>query len=1285
MILMNRVPHVYLIDASTKNSIETALVLIATAAKIETSVDAALKWFSSHEEQWFLIFRDFDDRSVDLHAYLPSNNRGRILVTTKHPVNRQLGTSEAHFAASCHYQVSEMEYNEAVQLLLRTAQVQPSVADSEHAGAIVVVSYIYPQSASICANTWIQELGCHAQSVARAGNSIIQAEMTIKAYRDSLSNRFVDLDTSLRQTVNSVYSDGYSQLGEHAKQLLHLCSYLHHTGITTDMFQTASEQVMTFKRSVPLTVQQDSLCQELRAVLSPYQLGFHRWDPAAFAQVLKELRSHSLIRYTPGDLVFSLPPMVPRWIQSLAPPNTQVLAELFLFVSMPSKDLYSTEGTVSRLRYLPHINSVRRHRPVAELLVDAAAFFARVFRESGLWSAAEPLQALVLQMRLEILGQDHPATIHATTECANRLFQQGHRDEATDLMEFALMSLRDVCREDNLEILQVMHDLSDFYLQSNRLKESRDMCDAVLAARREVLGNDHPATVVTEFHASVLDHWDNLIADAPTRVKVASERLATFLGPDDPLTLYAVACAAVLGEDPIGVESSVKQCWSRLKEVAGEEHPITLEVMNIVADAHRLAGHGTEGQTVVDSLYEIIKRTRGEDHFKTFEVLTSIVQFHFFFARIPEAQEHLVRIVDGRKRVLGREDPDTLMSVDSLAAAYMQSSQFVEAERLATGVLQVRKRQPDRWQTGLAMSLSLCSQLYQAQENWIETERTQTELIKLLERSSVDASQLDVLVAQATLVWAISRQGRFTEAEKLHTELDEKMRRLGQQHSTKVTDAKHYLSMAYRARLRYSDAVNLQAAVIQHRATILGERHPSTLDSCIFACYAFADIGKVAEAEDLLKAVFDVLTESVAAENLLLLAAKRARAWIDKVKGMSHKAIESYDEILQVYRRLLGDTHHLVLSVTTELASACYSAGRFDEARSHYVSLLRQKEVTLGRDHAETLAIEHDFALVLEVEGRFKEAWSKRSWIFDTHSRMFGSDHPYTLKSRLWLSHTMSVLGQYSKAQAMQEEIIWMMSQTLGDVHVETLDAKLRLAINYFYQLRYDDAEKLLEGLEQQHGLAFGKTHPISMESQLWLGKVYRENRKRSAAREKLYSVANNRETILGPDEPETWEAINEFAEVLIGEQQFSTAETLVAGTLEKARRRYGAHHAIFWGSQVTQMQIYAMSNRAPQALQLSQSLLDQMVRAHGEDHPWSIAILSVQASIYEVCQGRLDLAKPLQRRVAQLKRQAGMDTPGGATGDVADSLASLDLNNFQIPTNRKELLLQGLLLLMKP
>lgn len=134
------IPHVFLIDASTQQSIHAAFALIASAARIEASIEAVLNWLASHDEQRFLIFKNFDDTSLDSQAYIPANNRGKILVTTKHPANRRWATNEAHFIGKCHYQVSEMEFGEAVELLLRTAQIQASAVEVEYAGAVVMVS-----------------------------------------------------------------------------------------------------------------------------------------------------------------------------------------------------------------------------------------------------------------------------------------------------------------------------------------------------------------------------------------------------------------------------------------------------------------------------------------------------------------------------------------------------------------------------------------------------------------------------------------------------------------------------------------------------------------------------------------------------------------------------------------------------------------------------------------------------------------------------------------------------------------------------------------------------------------------------------------------------------------------------------------------------------------------------------------------------------------------------------------------------------------------------------------
>jgi hypothetical protein len=105
---------VFLIDASTVETITGALKSIAISYSIGSRHEDTSHWLATGNKEWLLVFDNADDPSLDLYQFFPQSNGGNILITSRNPQLR------VH-APGAHYQVSDMEEEDAVQLLLTSA------------------------------------------------------------------------------------------------------------------------------------------------------------------------------------------------------------------------------------------------------------------------------------------------------------------------------------------------------------------------------------------------------------------------------------------------------------------------------------------------------------------------------------------------------------------------------------------------------------------------------------------------------------------------------------------------------------------------------------------------------------------------------------------------------------------------------------------------------------------------------------------------------------------------------------------------------------------------------------------------------------------------------------------------------------------------------------------------------------------------------------------------------------------------------------------------------------
>ena len=107
----------YMIDASSKKSIEESFEAIGGDIDIQGDPTVVRRWLSRLKEEWVLLFDNADDPSVPLQSFFPISQHGNILITTRNADFRTL-------APNCSLEVSTLEKMVAIELLFRTSGIE---------------------------------------------------------------------------------------------------------------------------------------------------------------------------------------------------------------------------------------------------------------------------------------------------------------------------------------------------------------------------------------------------------------------------------------------------------------------------------------------------------------------------------------------------------------------------------------------------------------------------------------------------------------------------------------------------------------------------------------------------------------------------------------------------------------------------------------------------------------------------------------------------------------------------------------------------------------------------------------------------------------------------------------------------------------------------------------------------------------------------------------------------------------------------------------------------------
>ncbi|KAJ7811758.1 hypothetical protein B0H13DRAFT_2294587 [Mycena leptocephala] len=265
----------FFLDASTTETIETALKNIASVKHVGNSSQDALKWFSNNQEDWLLIYDNADDPKIDLNRFIPQCTHGNIIITTRNPgLCVYAGVQSA---------VSDIEEDDGLALLLKSAAQDITPVNERMAAEIVKAGAFISQSGAL--------------------NSYLDIYMKNRA--QLLSEKPAQSHDGYEWTVYTTWQMSFEQLSEPAAMFLQLCSFLHWDGITEEIFSRAS--TYRFQQVIP---SREALQQPLEFLAHFLEPASGRWDTLRFLKVTNEIKAYSLMSFDPERKIFSIHPLV---------------------------------------------------------------------------------------------------------------------------------------------------------------------------------------------------------------------------------------------------------------------------------------------------------------------------------------------------------------------------------------------------------------------------------------------------------------------------------------------------------------------------------------------------------------------------------------------------------------------------------------------------------------------------------------------------------------------------------------------------------------------------------------------------------------------------------------------------------------------------------------------------------------------------------------------------------------------------------------------------------------
>ncbi|KAJ7765952.1 P-loop containing nucleoside triphosphate hydrolase protein, partial [Mycena maculata] len=481
---------IFMVDASTTDTLDAAIMNIAVTKNVGDTPQDALKWLASIHHDWLLFFDNADDPNINLNSYFPQCSHGNIVITSRNP--------GLCVHAGLHSLVSDMEEVDAMEKPLANKEIACEIALWYLPLAIIQAGAFIAKSGALHSY-----LALYSQNRARLLN-----EKPAQSHYD------------YAWTVYTTWEISFKQLSRPAATLLQLCSFLHHQGISEKMFSEASTYEFT---------ELDKPWQFITQFLGPTGV----WDSFRFTEITSELRAHSLINFDINSGTFSIHPLVHSWSQSILPDQQEYHHSMIAIVGMSISTMTDNYLQLASLWLLPHIDALLQdfnyeygsiynfsgqYQRAADLHTDL------LMRELGRFKEAGELDVSVLEKQRQLLGEDHPDTLHAMGNLACTYYALGKLKEAEELEVVVLEKRREILGGDHPDTLRSMGNLASTYHNLGKLKEAKklhvvlkeaeELGVVVLEKQRQLLGEDHLDTLLAMGNLASTYHNQCKLKDA---------------------------------------------------------------------------------------------------------------------------------------------------------------------------------------------------------------------------------------------------------------------------------------------------------------------------------------------------------------------------------------------------------------------------------------------------------------------------------------------------------------------------------------------------------------------------------------------------------------------------------------------------------------------------------------------------------------------------------------------------------------------------------------------------
>jgi len=254
----------------------------------------------------------------------------------------------------------------------------------------------------------------------------------------------------------------------------------------------------------------------------------------------------------------------------------------------------------------------------------------------------------------------------------------------------------------------------------------------------------------------------------------------------------------------------------------------------------------------------------------------------------------------------------------------------------------------------------------------------------------------------------------------------------------------------------------LKDSVAMHLA-VHGREHPDTLKALNALGTLYLNHGEILAARETFGEVLELRRKLLGPRHISVGRVLGNLGTVNYHMGNYRAAMAQYTESLDIFREALGDAHPRIAFLKENIANVYLATGEQDLAYSMYLeSIARMREI-FGDTHIETGMTTSNMGGALIDMERFAQA---RPYLIEA-DRIFretlGEDHAFVANNMLKLGQSEQGMGQYDTAEVTYRAALALAGKSLAAEHPDMLKIQYALADTLMLQGRLAESERLIQ------------------------------------------------------------------------------------------------------------------------------------------------------------------------------------------------------------------------------